>query len=87
MKIIAFAIFLSAFFILRPVSMQDGGLLYPDDDFDYFAHATSLSFGQFPSYKKEYLTSKTTGPHRAIGSGILAAPFVFVFSLLDRVNG
>jgi len=87
MQKIAFAIFLSSFFLLRPVIMQYSGLLYPDDDFDYFAHATSLAFGQFPSYKNEYFMDATSGPQRAIGTGIMAAPFVSAFSLLDRVNG
>lgn len=87
MKRIAAAIFLSFFFLLRPFLMQYDGLLYPNDDFDYFAHATSLTFGQFPSYKNEYIMRGTSNPLEAIGPGIIATPFVFAFSLLDRING
>ena len=87
MKRIIFAIFLSSFFLFRPFMMEFYGLMYPDDDFDYFAHASSLAFGQFPSYKNEYLMSHALAPERSIGPGLLAAPFVFAFSWLDRVNG
>ncbi len=87
MKRIAVAIFLSSFFLLRPFIMEFYGLMYPDDDFDYFAHSTSLAFGQFPSYKKEFIMGSMNGPERAIGTGIMAAPFVFAFSWLDRLNG
>jgi len=84
---IAIAILLSSFFLLRPLMMQDSGLLYPNDDFDYFAHATSLVFGQFPSYKNEFLFRGPPSPEGAIGAGIMAAPFVYVFSWVDRING
>ena len=87
MKKVALAIFLSSFFLLHPFMMAYYGSMYPDDDFDYFAHASSLAFGQFPSYQKEYLMDKTNGPLRAIGPGLLAAPFVFAFSWLDRIHG
>jgi hypothetical protein len=84
---IAIAIFLSSFFLLRPFIMEFYGSLYPNDDFDYFAHSTSLAFGQFPSYKNEYLMGESNGPKCAIGTGLISAPFVFAFSLLDRING
>jgi hypothetical protein len=86
-KRIAVAIFLSSFFLLRPFIMEFYGNLYPNDDFDYFAQSTSLAFGQFPSYKHEYLMDEPNGPERAAGPGIMAAPFVFAFSILDRING
>jgi len=58
-----------------------------DDDYDYFAHASAMAFGQFPSYKKEFYTIMKEGPQSPVGTGILAAPFVFVFSFLDRAGG
>ncbi|MBF0504604.1 MAG: hypothetical protein HQL14_05825 [Candidatus Omnitrophica bacterium] len=61
--------------------------MYPHDDFDYFAHASSLVFGQFPSYQKEYFDYPHLVPLGSIGSAILAAPFVFTFSLIDRIKG
>ncbi|MBF0570480.1 MAG: hypothetical protein HQL12_01280 [Candidatus Omnitrophica bacterium] len=87
MSKIAFVIFLAAFFLLQPLSMGKYGLMYPNDDVDYFAQSSSLAFGQFPSYKNEYLTTLKEGPKGSIGSGILAAVFVFAFSLIDRMEG
>ncbi|MBF0505031.1 MAG: hypothetical protein HQL14_08020 [Candidatus Omnitrophica bacterium] len=84
---ISWAIFLCAFFLLRPFVMEYTGFLYPDDDFDYFANATSLAFGQFPSYKNEYLFRNLPSPGGAIGTGMMAAPFVGAFSLLDLFSG
>ncbi len=60
---------------------------YVDDDYDYFAHSSAIAFGQFPSYKKEFFTIMKEGPQSPIGTGLLASPFVFVFSLLDRAGG
>ncbi|MEI8011239.1 MAG: hypothetical protein WCI27_01975 [Candidatus Omnitrophota bacterium] len=84
---IAFAIFVSAFFLIKPFTMQAAGEWYTNDDVDYFAHASALSFGQFPSYNREYLSQPEQGPQVSIGAGILAAPFVFVFSGIDRLEG
>ena len=86
MKKIIIAIFIAEFFLFWPLVMQGTGLMYPDDDVDYFAHASSLVFGQFPSYKKEFLMTSQQGPQCAIGSGILAAPFVYIFSFLDNAG-
>ncbi|MBF0570797.1 MAG: hypothetical protein HQL12_02885 [Candidatus Omnitrophica bacterium] len=83
---ISCAIFISAFFLLRPFTMQSTGLWYSGDDQNYFARASALSFGQFPSYKKEYYPG-FNGGMQSIGPGIFAAPFVFVFSYLDRAEG
>lgn len=66
--------------------MQNNGLVYIGDDYSYFAHATSLAFGQFPSYKKEFFTDGDTMPKHSIGPGLMAAPFVYIFSLLDRIG-
>lgn len=63
------------------------GLMYPDDDYSYFAHASSLVYGQFPSYSKECFTVGDKRPAHGIGPGLMAAPFVFVFSLVDRIVG
>jgi len=55
--------------------MQSNGMWYGNDDQDYFANASSLVFGQFPSYEKEfdYGAGDTLG---SIGPGLMAAPFV-----------
>ena len=85
MKQVMLAIFIVALFVLRPLSLFDG-LWYPGDDYDYFAQASSVSFGQFPAYKNEYFTTLKEGPLGSIGSGLLAAPFVFAFSWVDRAE-
>ena len=83
---IVIAIFLAGFFLFHPFFMQINGCMYPHDDYDYFAYSASFAFGQYPSFKNEYLMNQKNGPLTAIGSGILAAPFVFWFSFLDRIN-
>ncbi len=85
MKRITFFIFICAFFLFRPYHLQKSGLCYIGDDHSYFAHACSLAFGEFPSYDKEFYISGGDAPKGSIGSGILAAPFVFSFSFLDRL--
>ncbi|MEI8011082.1 MAG: hypothetical protein WCI27_01185 [Candidatus Omnitrophota bacterium] len=62
-------------------------MMYASDDYSYLAHATSLAFFQFPSYEREHFTVGDKIPAHAIGPGIMAAPFVFIFSLVDRVKG
>ena len=69
-----------SFFLYRPYALQDFGMMYAGDDQTYFSYASSIAFFQFPSFKKEIVHS----PKHYIGSGILAAPFVFMFSLIDR---
>ena len=63
--------------------------MYSGDDFSYMAHATSLAFGQFPSYGNEYYQGSESmkQPFHSIGAGLMAAPFVFTFSLIDRWQG
>ena len=63
--------------------MQQTGMLYKGDDETYFSYAASIALFQFPSFKKELVKS----PTHFIGCGVLAAPFVFAFSLIDRVDG
>ncbi|MBZ0165692.1 MAG: hypothetical protein K8I00_02715, partial [Candidatus Omnitrophica bacterium] len=87
MKYISIAMLVAAFLLLRPYQMQKLGLCYKGDDFSYFAHATSIAYGQYPSYEKEYYIHGEGRPLHSIGSGIMAAPFVFVFSLIDRIQG
>ncbi|MDP6477135.1 MAG: hypothetical protein QF502_04430 [Nitrospinaceae bacterium] len=83
MKKISIFIFIISFLIYRPYRLQDSGLKYEGDDDGYFAHAASIAFLQFPSYDKEY------GSHSKypIGAGMLASPFVFLFSQVDRLSG
>lgn len=81
MRWLVFAIFLSSLFVLQPNSR----LMYSDDDDDYFAVSTSIAFGQFPSFANEYHVGEKM-PFASVGPGVLAAPFVALFSVIDRVN-
>lgn len=86
-KYLCFTMFLLSFMLLRPHHMQHTGLMYSGDDESYFAHASSLAFFEFPSYKNEIPFQGNGMPMHSIGPGIMAAPFVWVFSLIDRVEG
>jgi len=85
MKTICLVISLLSFFIYRPYVIQRSGMIYEGDDRQYLAHATSLAFGQFPSYTLEGNTSPAFA--YSWGPGLLAAPFVWLFSWLDRWDG
>lgn len=87
MRTITVSIFVCAFLLMRPYQLQDRNLCYTGDDYSYFAHASSLVFGQFPSYEKEFFVNGDTSPLHSIGPGLMAAPFVFVFSFIDRLEG
>lgn len=63
--------------------MQKTGMMYIGDDRTYFSYATALAFFEFPSFEKELHKN----PKHFIGSGILATPFVFAFSLIDHMRG
>jgi len=68
--------------------MHGSGMMYSGDDYGYFAHAAALVYGDFPSYKNEYsMFNPNNGkPFQFIGAGIMAAPFVYVFSWIDRIE-
>ncbi|MCK5579849.1 MAG: hypothetical protein KAJ18_01100 [Candidatus Omnitrophica bacterium] len=87
MKKISICIFVCAFFLCRPYQLQHSGLCYSGDDQSYFAHATAIVFQQYPHYDKEFFTMGKERPEHPLGPSLLAAPFVYVFSLVDRVLG
>lgn len=86
MKKIGWLIFLIGFLLFRPYQFERG-ILYSGDDLSYFAHATALVYGQFPSYEKEYFTDGDQYPKHLIGPAIAALPFVATFSMADRLAG
>ncbi|HOW28870.1 MAG TPA: hypothetical protein PK876_10280 [Elusimicrobiota bacterium] len=89
MKKFVFLLAVTGFLLMRPYQIQNSGLLYTDDDEDYFAHATAIVFGNFPDYSKEYFNRGENAskkvPMGSIGCSILASPFVMLFSLTDRI--
>lgn len=87
MRKITLIIFILAFILFRPYQMQNFGMMYSGDDYSYMAHATSLTFFQFPSYAKEYFATEGEIPLHSIGSSLLASPFVFLGSIIDRISG
>lgn len=68
--------------LLLPI---DHRLMSVGDDDDYFAVATAIAFGQFPSFADEYHVGQKM-PFASVGPGLMAAPFVFAFSLVDRAT-
>jgi hypothetical protein len=70
-------------FLLLPASAR---LMYSNDDDDYFAVATAIAYGKFPYFSNEYHMGQKM-PFASVGPGVLAAPFVAVFSIIDRVEG
>src|SRR3990167_7582678 len=86
MRTITLLIFCLGFLLLRPYEVQMTGLKYGGDDDSYFAHATALVYGNFPSYQYEYNIYGSKKPEIAVGCGDLATPFVFVFSFIDRLT-
>jgi hypothetical protein len=87
LKYLTFVMLILGFFLLRPYHMQSTGLMYSGDDEGYLAHATALSFFKFPSYKYENYTPKLPVPQWSVGPGLMALPFVFAGSLIDRITG
>ncbi|MFH0855119.1 MAG: hypothetical protein V1869_01175 [Candidatus Omnitrophota bacterium] len=87
MKAITVSIFICAFMLLRPYQLQNSGLMYRGDDFSYMAHATSLAYFNFPFYDKEYFEFGQGTPLHPIGASLLASPFVFAASIIDRACG
>ena len=63
------------------------------DDYDYYAHAETIAIdfdfdysNQIPEYSKFYFTNEEkVAPVGFSGSGILAAPFLFIGSIFDKV--
>ncbi len=86
MRFINIAIVICIFLLLRPYQLQNTGLSYRGDDLSYFAHATAIAYGEFPAYDKEYFEHGTDQPMHSIGPGLMAAPFVLVFSFIDRLT-
>ncbi|HPN88771.1 MAG TPA: hypothetical protein PLH56_05490, partial [Candidatus Omnitrophota bacterium] len=62
-------------------------MIYSGDDWSYFAHSSAIAFGQFPHYDKEVWHIGQGIPFHPSGPGVLASPFVFLFSLIDRLSG
>ena len=87
LKWVTILIVICAFFLLRPYHLQESGLLYGGDDYSYFAHSSAMIYGEFPSYEKESFSLGKKSPLNSIGPALLALPFVFTFSLIDRAVG
>lgn len=84
MLTIIFVVF--CFLLMRPYALLDTTLKATDDDDSYFAHATSIIYGDWPHYKNEYYVSGEKMPKHPVGAGVMAAPAVFIFSMIDRIQ-
>ena len=88
------------FLLLMKIDYRTGdfGIFNPTDDAGYMYHAYTVGLdfdldysNQIINYEKSpnpgfYLNGDTYVPKHPVGTGILAAPFVFVGSLVEKVN-
>lgn len=74
---------LTAFLLVPPAAVSEQGVTGPwaVDEANYWAHATAVLYGGF-SYERE--TASAFPPNHAMGPPLLAMPFLFVGSLIDR---
>lgn len=79
--------FLTVFVLFRPFQLQTSGMLYGGDDSSYFAYSTSMVYFQYPHMEKEFVDEFNIPPLSRIGPGLMAAPFVGLFSIVDRITG
>jgi hypothetical protein len=82
MKTLIATLVVLSFFLLP----ADHRLMSTGDDDDYFAVATALAYGKFPSFSSEYHIGEKM-PFASVGPGILASPFVAIFSVGDHLAG
>lgn len=87
MKQVVVIIAVLGFLIFRPYALHNSTILYSGDDQNYFAHASAIAFGEFPDYQHEHYVWGGKIPLHSIGPGLMAAPFVSLFSFLDRWFG
>ncbi len=81
------------FFLVFSLSFIPAHFLNPEissyDDTSYLAHAYTLGLDLDLDYQNEVVTKfnkNRTLPSHPIGSGVLAAPFVALFGILDRIT-
>lgn len=88
MKLVSTLLFVSVFFLFRPHLYLSPGPIYGGDDYSYFAYSTAFAFGTYPHFDKEFIDEGgSVPPLSRIGPGLMAAPLVTAFSLIDRVTG
>ena len=76
---------LFAFLLIPPWSMAGWDLVFPSapDEWNYLSHATVVAYGR-TNYNLE--TAEYMPFNHAMGAPLLAAPVVFLFSLVDRIR-
>lgn len=90
MKRITFVFFALCFLLFRPYQLHNTGMLYGNgtpgcDDNSYLAHALAIGEFEFPNYTRQAFVNGEI-PMHSIGPGLLAAPFVGVANLVDRLQ-
>ncbi len=87
LRSISVGFFIVLFLVFRPYQMQNSGMIYTGDDYSYFAFSTSFTYFTYPDFSKEYVDETSVPPLSRVGPGLMATPFVFAFSLIDRALG
>lgn len=85
MKKITLVFSLMCFLMFKP-HWLNGLLLYSGDDSQYFAYSTSIAFGTYPDLSREFVQEAHIAPLHRAGPGLLASPFVSLFSIIDRAE-
>ena len=94
-KVFYFLIFIFFLLLIKTDYRIASGVNCCGDDFDYYIHAQTLAIdydfdysNQIPNYSKFYYTNGSKiAPVGFSGSGILAAPFLFIGNILDEWFG
>lgn len=76
---------LVVFFIGLVMIPKEARLVSIHDDDDYLAYATAIAYGNYPSFASEFHYGEKI-PFAHAGPGVLASPFVFFGSLIDRAT-
>jgi len=86
MRQLTIVYFLLMFFLFRPFQLERPGLLYPGDDYSYFAYSTAVVFGEYPNFDKEAVDEFRVPPLSRLGPAVLSLPFTLLGSIVDRVS-
>jgi hypothetical protein len=80
---VCFVISALSILLIKPHEAYQNFIVPSPDDYNYLANATAMVYGRFPDFTKEY---RDFGPlNHAIGSSLLASPFIFGTSIIDRL--
>lgn len=84
--------FLLLSLLFKPLWLFEMKSMDPGDDLSYWLHSASLAIDGDLDYIEDYKINSevfhpvTNAPYHSPGSGFAAAPYVFIFNQIDKVN-